>query len=248
MNDINLVMPMAGAGSRFNESGFDLPKPLIEINGKPFFYWATESIRNFNSLKSLTFVVLKDHIINYDISKSILNYYPEANIVVLDKVLEGAVLTCLEGVKAINNDKPVIFNDCDHMFKSTELNQYIKENNSKYADGGLLYFESSKPIYSYIVYNEEGYAIGTVEKKVVSNHAICGAYFFGSKQIFIDSSMEYLKNCKYSEFFMSGVYNIMGTKKLDIRDFKVDFHVPFGIPEEYEIARKSTDFDKVISR
>ena len=39
---IHLIMPMAGAGSRFAKMGFELPKPLIEIQGKPFLYWSTK--------------------------------------------------------------------------------------------------------------------------------------------------------------------------------------------------------------
>ena len=59
---IHLVMPMGGAGSRFFKNGFIIPKPLIELNGKPFFYWATQSIVKFVDVEDITFVVLKKHI------------------------------------------------------------------------------------------------------------------------------------------------------------------------------------------
>ena len=62
---LNLIMPMGGGGTRFLKQGYTLPKPLITIYGKPFFYWATQSISKFVDLKSLTFVVLKEHVDKY---------------------------------------------------------------------------------------------------------------------------------------------------------------------------------------
>ena len=41
---LNVIMPMGGGGTRFGNHGFNVPKPLIEIYGKPFFYWATQSL------------------------------------------------------------------------------------------------------------------------------------------------------------------------------------------------------------
>ena len=47
MSKLHLILPMAGRGSRFFKNGFVCPKPLIEINGKPFFYWAARSVEKF---------------------------------------------------------------------------------------------------------------------------------------------------------------------------------------------------------
>lgn len=91
-NGINLIMPMGGKGSRFTKEGFQVPKPLIRIKDKPFFYWATQSIRKYIKLKSLTFVVLQEHIDKFSIDKEILNYFPEAKIEIIQEVLNGAVL------------------------------------------------------------------------------------------------------------------------------------------------------------
>ena len=110
-NEIHLIMPMGGSGSRFSERGFELPKPLLKINGKPFFYWATQSIVKFTRVKSLTFVVLQEHIDKFQIDKEIKKYYPNSYIRILKHVLNGAVLTCLEGVKDIKDDLPILFND-----------------------------------------------------------------------------------------------------------------------------------------
>ena len=94
--------------------------------------------------------------------------------------------------------------------------------------------------------DENGNVINTVEKKVVSNHAICGAYYFKNKDLFLDCANEYLDKCNYSEYFVSGVYNIMAEKNKKIANFKCDIHVPFGTPDEYYAAKDNDIFRKVI--
>jgi len=245
-NEIHLIMPMGGSGSRFSERGFELPKPLLEINGKPFFYWAAQSIVRFSKLKSLTFVVLQEHIDRFQIDKEIKKYYPNAYIRVLKHVLNGAVLTCLEGVKDIIDDAPILFNDCDHIFTCQSFYDFLSGGNYSEIDGALLTFESNDPKFSFLELDEFGHVIRTVEKKVVSNQAICGAYYFGNRKVFENAVQVYLEECAYNEFFVSGVYNIMSRNKANICNFTVDMHIPFGTPEEYDEAMKFTEFERLI--
>ena len=228
-------MPMGGAGSRFSKE--QRPKPLIELQGKPFFYWATQSIVKFLSSVNIIFVVLQDHIDRFSIDQEIHNFYPSANIIIIPQVLNGAVLTCLEGVKGVNNKSPLIFNDCDHMFICKEFYNFC-ENNS--LDGALLTFESTEPKYSFLECDEKGNVMRTVEKKAISTHAICGAYYFKDKDTFALSAENYLRECAYSEYFMSGVYNIMAKQNMKISYFRTDIHIPFGTPEELDLARKDS--------
>jgi len=269
---INLIMPMGGSGSRFAERGFELPKPLIPINNKPFFYWAAESIRKFVVLQSITFVVLNEHIEKFGIDREIKKFYPDANICILSHVLPGAVMTCLEGVKAVTNSDPIVFNDCDHIFicksfysfcekisrerivrkdeaqaETLLLNQHFVsgEVGASWAglDGALLTFESADPKFSFLQLDNFGNVTRTVEKEAVSNQAICGAYYFKNRGIFELAANQYLKECTYKEFFISGVYNVMVNSGCVIKSFMVDMHVPFGTPEEYDAALKSSAFE-----
>ena len=89
MSKLHLILPMAGRGSRFFENGFVCPKPLIEINGKPFFYWAARSVEKFVDCADLTFVVLEEHIRDFAIDEKIKAYWPAARIVVLPEVTEA---------------------------------------------------------------------------------------------------------------------------------------------------------------
>lgn len=239
---LHLIMPMGGAGSRFFKNGFVMPKPLIEINSKPFLYWSTRSIEKYIDVADVTFVVLKQHIAEFHIDEVIMQYFPTAKIeaVEWDEVKSGPVMTCLAGLKNIDDDQPILFNDCDHMFACDSFAQDMNTGSWDY-DGALLTFESDQPQFSYIQY-ENGRIVGTVEKKVVSNHAICGAYMVRNAQMFREMAEEYLKNCNYSEFFVSGIYNVMCRKGLSVQNYTVDFHVPFGTPTEYEQAQGSAYF------
>lgn len=243
MEKIHLIMPMGGGGTRFGNKGFNLPKPLIELQGKPFFFWAAQSILKYVAVEDVIFVVLQEHIDRFSIDKKILSYYPNAKIQVIPHVLNGAVLTCCEGVKAIHDDKAILFNDCDHAFICHSFYDYCKTGQFDEIDGGLLTFNSDSPNYSYVKFDDHGNVVGTVEKIVASNEAICGAYYFKNRHVFSDAVETYLEKCAYKEFFVSGVYNEMADREKKIVTFAVDEHISFGTPDEYDAAQSSNFFD-----
>jgi NDP-sugar pyrophosphorylase family protein len=238
-------MPMAGGGIRFSEYGYDLPKPMIELQGKPFFYWAVQSIKKFMEVEDIIFVVLEEHIKRYQIDKIILEYFPDAKIISLPKVLNGAVLTCLEGIKSIYDEQPVLFNDCDHAFISQPFNNFIGKSEFNTTDAALLTFRSDCDKYSYVDFDEKGNITGTIEKEVVSNEAICGAYYFRNKEIFIDAAKRYFETCAYQEFFVSGLYNELVKMNKKISTFPLDEHISFGTPEEYKLAQDDVRLEKL---
>ena len=244
MNSFHLLLPMGGRGARFSKLGYDLPKPIIPIYDKPFFYWAVKSITTFNEVIDITFVVLKEHIENFKIDEEIKRFFPDAKIVVLDHVLNGPVLTCLEGIRSISDDNPILINDCDHLFKSSEFNKIWKTDGINSIDGALVTFKSNLPQFSYIIY-ENGKIVGTIEKEVLSNDAICGAYLFKNKNQFMSLADKYLTNCKYNEYFISGMYNVLAENGGSILAFNTDYHVSFGTPEEYTIALQDKHYEEL---
>ena len=124
MSKLHLILPMAGRGSRFFKNGFVCPKPLIEINGKPFFYWAARSVEKFVDCADLTFVVLEEHIRDFAIDEKIKAYWPAARIVALPEVTEGAAVTALKGCEGLPDGEPILFNDCDHLFVCRAFNEF----------------------------------------------------------------------------------------------------------------------------
>lgn len=234
---LNLIVPMAGLGSRFAKNGEKHPKPLIAYLGKPFFWWATESVKSYNTLKSLTFVVLRQHIVEFQIDKTLLAEYPEANIVVLEQVTTGAAETALKGLLAIDEiSGPIGFLDCDHAFDIGNIE--IELNSLKSDAGCLCYFPSNNPAFSYIIIDEENNITGTVEKTVASNRAIAGFYLFRNSETFQTAYDKYIENCPYNELYMSGVFNELLKENQKIIAIELKKHISFGTPEELESARK----------
>lgn len=239
-------MPMAGRGSRFSAKGYKDPKPLLQIYGKPFFYWSTQSVRKFVDLASLDFVVLEEHVSEFHIDTEIRKYFPEARIHVLPEVTEGAVITALRGCEDIDDQFPVVFNDCDHLFKSSEFNSFCRSGCSRDIHGILLTFSSNEPRYSFVVKDDKGNVVRTVEKEAISSEAICGCYYFSSRDVFERESQKYIKHCEYKEYFMSGVYNSMISDVMTVRSIPTDFHVSFGTPDEFSLALENQCYKELL--
>lgn len=245
---VNIVIPMAGTGSRFKELT-KIPKPLIEIKGLPFFYYSAKSLTKYFDYSKLIFIGLKNHNKDNILVNKIKSLFPDAVIKLLDKTPNGAVLTSREAIELIDNDYPVIFNDCDHIFYSEELEQ--SKNQLKNFEGFILTFNSDSTIYSYLIKDKNGNVIGTREKEVISNEAIAGVYGFKNIKIFQKASDEYLENCDYSEFYMSGLYNMSTLKKGIIKSYKTNFNISFGTANELKKVENNNIFylynDKIIS-
>ncbi|NJO54095.1 MAG: NTP transferase domain-containing protein [Bacteroidales bacterium] len=120
---INLIIPMAGRGSRFSRAGVSVPKPLVDLAGRPFFWWAVESVRRSTAVGEMVFVVLREHVAAFEIDARVLDCYPAARIIAIDDVTSGAAETGMIGARAITNDLPVAINDCDHAFNAPFLDE-----------------------------------------------------------------------------------------------------------------------------
>lgn len=237
-----LILPMAGAGTRFLEGGCSCPKPLIPLHGKPFFYWAATSLAGRLPLAGLRFVVLQEHVERFAIDREILARFPRAQIIVLPRVLPGAVLTCMEGVRGLPEDAAVLFNDCDHLFRCRALETLLQSDAPK-PEGLLLSFPASEPRYSFLERDARGRVKRTAEKEVISGEAICGAYYFRRQADFLRCASRYLTRCRYAEFFMSGVYDELINEGGDVGALPTDLHISFGTPEEYELAVSDARFE-----
>ena len=240
MSGVHLVMPMAGHGSRFSKAGFDKPKPMLRLYQQPLFWWAVESVRREIPLRSLTFVVLREHVDRHRIDRQIRDRYPDASLVVLREPTAGALVTAIEGCVDVPTTGPVIFNDCDHAFDGRSLAAAIPQLNNG-TSGLLCHFRSQNPAYSYAAYSPDGLLLRTVEKQVISDLAIAGAYAFQDRDTFLRHTASYLEACPYEEPFMSGVYNTMVAAGGRVRGALLDRHISFGTPAEYAAAADQFD-------
>jgi dTDP-glucose pyrophosphorylase len=234
-NQLALVIPAAGRGSRFVQLGIREPKPLIELAGRPFFWWAVESIRRLVPLRQLIFVVLEEHVKDFSIDKIIKGFYPEATIVAIPEVTAGAAETARIGMSALQEPGPVAINDCDHAFISESLPATVLALEHELG-GALMCFRSANPAYSYARFDASQQVIGTVEKQVVSSFAIAGCYLFADSQNFCALYDRYRSECPYAELFVSGMFNLLSEEKSKIGMLELDRHCSFGTPEEQRLV------------
>jgi dTDP-glucose pyrophosphorylase len=225
-----LIVPMAGRGSRFAALGIHEPKPLIDLGGRPFFWWATQSVLHMTAVRRLVFVVLEEHVRDHAINRRIDEFYPEAELVVLPDVTSGAAETALAGLQHIEDEGAVVINDCDHAFICPAPG--IAGALAHGASGALMCFRSADPAYSYACLDEAGRVVGTVEKQVVSPFAIAGCYGFGSAREFRAVFEDYSRNCGYDELFVSGLYNVIIGRGDTVEKTELERHLSFGTPAE----------------
>lgn len=227
---LNVLIPMAGAGSRFAQQGYTFPKPLIEVNGKPMIQVVVE---NLNIDAHYIFIVQQEHYEKYNL-KYLLNLIaPNCTIVQVNGVTEGAACTTLLAQDLINNDNPLLIANSD---------QYIEWNSNEamYAfsaddiDGGILTFESTHPKWSYAALNHRGLVEQVAEKMVISNHATAGVYYWkkGSDYVKYAKDMIAQDIRTNNEFYVCPVYNqaIKDDKIIKIKH--VDKMWGIGTPED----------------
>ncbi len=231
-------MPMAGEGSRFLKEGWTIPKPLIELKGIPLFKRAIGSVAIADAPMKYSFIVRKEHIDKYRIDEQIKAILPEANIFFVEKTTRGAVETCLMAESAISEEDSIVVMDCDLEFRSEGYADNIKEILSRpieTVNGGLLVsFDSNDSRYSYAEVDENMIVIRTAEKEVISNHALCGAYFFSSAQGFLKAAHQLLDEPVFTkpEYYVSLLYNYLLKDGETVRLSTMEMFNSYGTPEE----------------
>ena len=216
----NVVIPMAGAGSRFKIAGYDLPKPFIEFNEKMMIEHVLES---FSGIEANFVLVLQEKFLEEQkaqLEKLKNNYI--LDFVTVPKLTMGAAITALASHKKINPDFDMIFADSDNIFSPIDVCNFIKYSRCNNLAGALLTFNSNKPCFSYARLDKDGVFLETKEKEVISNHAICGMYYFKNLDDFKDSVIDMIIESDLSkgEFYMSSVYNHLKriTSKIGVYD------------------------------
>ena len=233
-------MPMAGEGSRFAKAGWTTPKPLIELNGQPLFKHAISSVSADDIKMKYSFIVRQEHIDKYAIDKGIKAFLPDANVFSVMKTTRGAVETCLIAESAIADEDAVIVMDCDLEFRSKKFIEIIREILSQSADeangGALVSFESDLPKYSYAEVGEDGLVKRTAEKEVISNHALCGAYFFSTGERFKEIAHQLLNEPEFKkpEYYVSLLYNYMLAEGEKVQLAPMEEYYSYGTPEELQ--------------
>ena len=232
MRPLHVIMPMAG------EEGWSTPKPLIKLQGTELFLRALNSIIVENIPMKYSFIVRQEHIEKYQIDEQIKAKLPSACIFTVAKTTRGAVETCLKARNAISMEDSIVVMDCDLEFRSQAYIQYIKQTLSKPIDqvngGMLISFDSNLPKYSYAEVDSNYNVIRTAEKEVISNHALCGAYFFSKANSFLNAADIMLSDKHFNkpEFYVSLLFNTLLNNGEQVKLAKLEEYRSYGTPEE----------------
>jgi HAD superfamily hydrolase (TIGR01509 family) len=227
---LNVIIPMAGAGSRFEQAGYTFPKPLIDVEGKPMIQVVVE---NLNMVANFIFIVQKSHRIKYNLDTLLNIIAPNCKIIEVDGLTEGAACTSLLAKDLINNDNPLFFANSDQ-FVSWDSNEFMYKMQETDCDGGIVTFESIHPKWSFAKVNEFGLVTEVAEKNPISNMATVGFYYWKHGSDFVKYAEQMIeKNIRVNnEFYVCPVFNqaIEGGKS--IRTFEVNKMWGLGTPED----------------
>jgi NDP-sugar pyrophosphorylase family protein len=230
---MQIVIPMAGRGQRFVNEEFSKPKPLIEVNGKPMIQVVIE---NLNIDAQYTFICQKKHCKKYSLENFLESIKPNCNIIQIDKITDGPASTVLLAKKYINNDDELIIANSDQFVEWDSYN-FISNLHSKNADGGILTFEAYDKKWSFVKVDKMGFVTEVAEKKLISNIATVGIYYFKKGSFFVDASEQMMeKDIRINnEFYVAPAYNEMIHQNKKICIYNVPKMYGLGTPEDLRL-------------
>jgi len=234
---LNVLIPMAGAGSRFEQAGYTFPKPLIEVNGKPMIQVVVE---NLNLDANYIYVVQRAHREQYNLDTLLNLITPGCQIVETDGLTEGAACTALLAKEFINSDSPLFFANSDQ-FVEWDSNEFMYKMQETNADGGIVTFEATHPKWSFAKENELGLVTEVAEKNPISDKATVGYYFWKHGSDFVKYAEEMIdQNIRVNnEFYVCPVFNNAIQDLKQIRTFTAKKMWGLGTPEDLNYYLKN---------
>jgi dTDP-glucose pyrophosphorylase len=227
---MNILIPMAGAGSRFQLAGYTFPKPLIDVNNKPMIQVVVD---NLNIDANYIYVVQKSHREKYNLDTLLNLITPNCKIVEVDGITEGAACTALLAKEYIDNDSPLFFANSDQ-FVEWDSNEFMYKMNETDADGGIVTFKATHPKWSFAKIDETGYVTEVAEKNPISDNATVGFYYWKHGSDFVKYAEQMIeKNVRVNnEFYVCPVFNQAVEDNKKIRVYEVQNMWGLGTPED----------------
>lgn len=226
---MNVLIPMAGAGSRFEKAGYTFPKPLIDVNGKPMIQKVIESL----GVKArFIYIVNEEHYKKFDLRGMLERLTPNCEIICVNKLTEGAACTTLLAKELINNGEELMIANSDQfiVWNSSVLPLFFN------TDAVILTFKSEHPKWSYAKLDESGHVTEVAEKRVISDLATVGVYYWKRGSDYVKYAEQMIsKNIRVNnEFYVCPVFNeaIQDGKKIKI--FNVEEMWGLGTPEDLD--------------
>ena len=236
---LNIVIPMAGAGSRFAVAGYKLPKPLIPVNGVPMIQAVIKNLQPSQEHRFI-FICQNQHIKAYGLNEKLNLWSPKSIVVGIDGLTDGAACTVLKARQYINNHDALMIANSDQ-YIDADINKYLDLMVSGEYDGLIMTMKASDSKWSFVGLNSEKMVTRVVEKEVISDEATVGIYNFSKGSDFVEAA-ERMIQCNFrvnNEFYVAPVYNelISNGYKVSIYNIgkEADGMYGLGIPSDLEL-------------
>lgn len=231
---MNVLIPMAGAGSRFAQAGYTFPKPLIPVNGKPMIQVVVE---NLGVEANFIYVVQKEHREKFNLDTMLeLITAGQCTVIEVDGITEGAACTALLAKEFIDNDDPLFFANSDQFVEWRPID-FLYKMQEQQADGGIVTFKDTHPKWSFAKVDEETNMVTEVaEKNPISDNATAGYYYWKRGSDFVKYAERMIeKDIRVNnEFYVAPVYNQAIEDGRAIRIFEADKMWGLGTPEDLD--------------
>lgn len=206
---LNIVIPMAGAGSRFARAGFVLPKPLIPVHGVPMIRLVIENIRPRTPHRFI-FIAQRAHDAAYGLIEMLVAWAPGCTVVLLDGLTDGAACTVLAARDDINTDAPLMIANSDQ-YVDIAVDPYVDALAARKLDGQIMTMQADDPKWSFAALDANGLVTHVAEKQAISTHATVGIYNFARGQDFVAAAERMIaRDLRVNnEFYVAPVYNDM---------------------------------------
>lgn len=228
---LNIVVPMAGRGSRFAKAGYEKPKPLIDVYGHPMIEYVTKNITP-NCLHRFIYICQEEHLEKYGLAEKLENIAPGCIVIPINYITDGAACTVLLAEKYIDNDNAMMIANSDQ-YVDTDINKYVDTIGN--YDGLIMTMPASDSKWSYIKFDDQGFVTMVREKEVISNEATVGIYNFKHGSDFVKFAHQMIdKNIRVNnEFYVAPVYNEMidAGKRIVFHNVGTSMY-GLGVPED----------------
>lgn len=227
---MNVLIPMAGAGSRFAAAGYTFPKPLIEVRGKPMIQMVVE---NLNIDANYIFIVQKEHYEKYNLGQMLSLIKPGCTVVQVDGLTEGAACTTMLARKFIDNDDPLVIANSDQ-YLDWNSNEVMYAFAADGIDGGIVTFKSTHPKWSFAKVGKDGFVDQIAEKNPISDDATVGVYYWSKGSDYCRSvdKMIAASDRTNGEFYVAPTINYLIAEGKKFRVKEIQGMWGTGTPED----------------
>jgi len=247
---LNIVVPMAGRGSRFADAGYTDPKPLIEVHGKHMIEVVINNLTPACEHRFI-FVCQEEHVKAYKLDAIFAKACKNYEIVTINGITEGAAITVLKAREFFDNEQPLMIANSDQ-WVDVDINDYLQDIEQRSLDGSMLTMKADDPKWSYAKVDSQGAVSEVVEKVVISDEATVGIYNFAKGSDFChfaDSMVE--QNIRSNgEFYVAPVYSFMAEESMKIGVYNVGEEgsgmYGLGIPSDLSLFLSSNISKKAV--